>query len=62
MKNILPENIGKELDEFLKMVCEGIRGEYEKEWSHRKLEDDQKELKKYVNECMKWAFKIRTFL
>lgn len=52
----LPKPIGKELDEFLRIVCEGIREEYEKGWSERKLKEDQKELKKYMSECMNWAY------
>lgn len=55
-KRELPKPIEKELDDFMEIVCEGIRGEYEKGWSCRKLKEDKRELKKYVSFCMNWAY------
>lgn len=33
---------------FFKIVCDGIRGEYEKGWSHRNFERDVETLKKLL--------------
>jgi len=35
----------KKIIDFFKLVCRGIRGEYEKGWSHRDLKKDIKTLK-----------------
>lgn len=40
----------KDIIKFFKIVCEGIRGEYEKGWSHRNFEKDVKTLRKLLKE------------
>ena len=42
-----------ELTNFFKNVCEGIRGEYEQGWSHRKFSEDKKKMRKIFDLLVK---------
>ena len=46
-----------ELTNFFKVVCDGIRGEYEKGWSHRKFSEDKKTMRKIFDLLVKKKLK-----
>ena len=48
------KQIKKELDNFMDLICLGIRGEYEKGWSHRKIKEDKKALFSFVKNIIKY--------
>lgn len=55
MNNI--KQLKTELDDFMDIVCNGIRGEYEEGWSHRDIQEDKKALKSFVFNIIKYQKK-----
>jgi len=48
------KQIKKELDDFMDLIHNGIRGEYEQGWSHRDIKEDKKALSSFVENIIKF--------